>query len=92
MADRTALRDGPNPAHHDPRLRPRVPVRSLAAIWWIVMVFATACTIGAWIALLVHPAVGQLIALSVCTAIFFTPIAKEWPHWRRMLSMLSTGA
>lgn len=91
MADRTTSDAPPEAPRRGWGLLRHVPLRAVAAGWWVVMVFITVCVTGGWVDLILHPQLQRLIGTSVVTAVFFVPVAKEWPHWRQMRTMLLTG-
>ena len=90
MADTTGVRNPNDPDHDELWFRHHVLTRFFAAVWWIAMALMTFSVAWAWGRLAWDRSWGGLIGVAIAMVIAI-PVAKEWPHWRRMGRMLRHG-
>lgn len=74
----------------DAWFRGHVLTRFFATVWWMVMVFITACVAVGVIDAAIHPSWRSLVKVAIA-AVIAIPLVREWPNWRRMGRMLRHG-
>src|SRR3954447_352138 len=82
---------GPSPSKATMWLRGHVGTRAAATVWWLVMVPFSVMIISWWVHLAIDPTWIDAVVVGLLSLAFGIPIAREWPHARRMGRMLIHG-